>query len=325
MPQLHVLVGLPASGKSTFAKKLKATVISSDKLREELLGDVNDQNSNELIFNTMYERAEKQLAIGLDVYLDATHISAKVRKRIIERFRKKADKLVAHYFNTPFYPDVVHRNRGRERSVPYSVLTRMRNSLQVPMYSEGWNEIVFHNLDEVNKQVSPAWSESILTSEQSYDSFMGSFTYWDAIESIIDLPQDNPHHSLSVSRHTYYVWDYIRRNYNNEDILVMLWAALFHDTGKKVTKSFKTLEDGTTARYANFIGHENVSAQLAANVLANFYDTNFVLKVVEIVQNHMRLLSAGDSSKARNKLFTEVGKDVFEKLEFFRSADTTAK
>ncbi|MBR3363943.1 MAG: AAA family ATPase, partial [Solobacterium sp.] len=46
-PILYMPIGLPASGKSTFLKKLKNTVIlSGDTLRGELFGDERLQYTN---------------------------------------------------------------------------------------------------------------------------------------------------------------------------------------------------------------------------------------------------------------------------------------
>jgi predicted kinase len=54
------MIGLPASGKSSIAKKIAksedAVIVSSDDIRKEL-GNINDQSKNEKVF----EIAEKRL------------------------------------------------------------------------------------------------------------------------------------------------------------------------------------------------------------------------------------------------------------------------
>ena len=50
-PILTVLVGLPGSGKSTYANKIKNAILcSSDKVREELYGDENIQGDKQKVF-----------------------------------------------------------------------------------------------------------------------------------------------------------------------------------------------------------------------------------------------------------------------------------
>ena len=53
-----MLVGLPASGKSTWAENYKKEhtdeevyILSSDKIRECVLGDVGNQDYNSLVFD----------------------------------------------------------------------------------------------------------------------------------------------------------------------------------------------------------------------------------------------------------------------------------
>lgn len=76
-----MMTGLPGSGKSWYAEnELPNTVIhSSDAIRDELLGDVSDQNHQELVFQTLHDRVLSDLRAGKDVVYDATNISYKRR------------------------------------------------------------------------------------------------------------------------------------------------------------------------------------------------------------------------------------------------------
>jgi predicted kinase len=337
------LVGIPGSGKSTKAKEIldenqNTVLISSDAIREEL-GDVNDQSKNDKVFELYYKRAEESLKEGKDVILDATNTTVKSRRIAVERLKKHVTTIEAHYFNVDYWTSW-GRNCKRDRFVPEHVIERMYKSLQIPTYAEGFDQIVFHNekekMDE-NKIVTYSRSgmifisslkelEDFISLNQKYERIMGEQKYFaHDLHDIWELPQDNSFHSFSVSRHTYHVWKYILENYNGEDKIAMLWSGLFHDVGKAFCKNFKKYEDGTVSRYANFIGHENVSAQLAATRLSQYYDTEFVLKVVEIIQYHMRLMQVGDSEKSINKLQKFVGVELMNKLEFFYEADTSAK
>ena len=59
MSEFIMLVGLPASGKSTYAEKLRKKgfhIHSSDKIREELTGDVNSQDKNMNVFQELHKR-----------------------------------------------------------------------------------------------------------------------------------------------------------------------------------------------------------------------------------------------------------------------------
>ena len=67
-PTFWMIVGLPGSGKSHEAKRLTdtygANIHSSDEIRKELLGDVNAQDANGLVFTTLHNRVKEDLRNG---------------------------------------------------------------------------------------------------------------------------------------------------------------------------------------------------------------------------------------------------------------------
>ena len=64
-PIFYMMMGLPCSGKSTFAQKLaeeyNANIHSSDAIREELIGDINNQEHNNEVFHTLHKRIKDDL------------------------------------------------------------------------------------------------------------------------------------------------------------------------------------------------------------------------------------------------------------------------
>jgi HD superfamily phosphohydrolase YqeK len=81
---------------------------------------------------------------------------------------------------------------------------------------------------------------------------------------------------------------YLNSNFNNNTDLKI--AALLHDIGKGFCKNFK---DGS--KYANFYGHENVSAQLAIIYLLKCgFDHESILKIAMYIRLHMHILKIED-------------------------------
>ncbi len=64
MVKFYLLVGLPASGKSTIAKEIAksedAVIVSSDEIRREF-GNVNDQSQNEKVFEEVEKRLKQNI------------------------------------------------------------------------------------------------------------------------------------------------------------------------------------------------------------------------------------------------------------------------
>lgn len=306
---LYCLIGMPASGKSTWAVKNasdKRIWISSDDLREELYGDVNNMIHNEEIYRVMEKSAKESLEKGLDVIYDATNINMKKRKELLEKF--KGIKKIAIYFATDIDKCLL-RNKLRGRHVSENVIINMYKSFQIPMYHEGWDVIKIER--ELNKNIKKKIEIKNLNYEEYTDFLRKRF------KNCIDLAQDNPHHSFSVSRHMYFAYKYVIENSKDENLIM---AAMLHDVGKPYCKKFKE-------RYASFIGHENVSAQLAISYLVdNFqYDSDKFIDIGTLIQLHMKFLNFSENLKAQAKFFKEVGPNIYNRLETLYVGDSKAK
>lgn len=140
MKNLYVLVGLPGSGKSTFAAEHpEMVVVSSDAVRGELYGDESIQCDHARVFGVVNQRVREALNNGSDVIYDATSLTRKVRKNIIKMFSDA--NIIAVFFNT----DVnvcIERDRNRTRTVGANVIQRMSQRMTEPTTEEGFKEIV---------------------------------------------------------------------------------------------------------------------------------------------------------------------------------------
>lgn len=327
-----MMMGLAGSGKSTFSKQImegreNVVYLSSDELREELTGDENNQDANADVFAEMLKRTKEALKEGKDVIYDATNLNRKRRRGLLSQLPRHVHKAIAYMATT--YENTVSQNSQRERQVPIEVIQRMYKNLQIPICSEGWNtiEIVYDRdtLDaELLPQITHPLRACVLVGKGGYELMRDLGVYFKEFSDIFDMAQDSKWHSFSVSRHTYYVYKHVLDNYEAKDNLdkeVMLWAGLLHDTGKYACKSFYNRK-GEETRYANFIGHEFVSSQIAVSILKRLgYGDIFIHKVATLIQFHMYLLNE-DANKKKLKQY--VGEELYEKLVFLRDADTLA-
>ena len=91
IPTLMMLVGIAGSGKSTYAKSLSKyyTIHSSDDLREEMFGDVNENSreSNAKLFDELHRSIKEDLKSGKDVIYDATNLNRKRRLGFLQELK----------------------------------------------------------------------------------------------------------------------------------------------------------------------------------------------------------------------------------------------
>jgi predicted kinase len=125
------MVGIPASGKSTYAKKLAedtgAVIISSDGIRAELSGtEEYNEAQNYKVICTIRGRL-RHLIKDHDVIIDATNVHVADWRDYIDRCPPDITVKV-HWFEIP--PEVaMQRMVGRERKVPEEVLRDKWNTM----------------------------------------------------------------------------------------------------------------------------------------------------------------------------------------------------
>lgn len=123
MATLIILVGIPASGKSTWANNQSAEVVSSDAIREELCGDVTDQSRNSEVFALFHERLADALKYDRAVIADSTGLDDFARARLRQIAQDKNAQIGLVYWDD--LATAYMRNLDRERVVPVHVMERM--------------------------------------------------------------------------------------------------------------------------------------------------------------------------------------------------------
>ena len=157
MKELVLMMGVPGSGKSTYARnvlKYGDIYISRDEIRYSILTDEDDYfaKENEVIktFIQYIDEALIDTQYQGKVYADATHLSPKSRAQVLNQLKNK-NKVSVIYLDVPLNV-ILARNAQREGRalVPENVIRRMYKSIILPTKAEGIEKLI--TIDE-NQEV----------------------------------------------------------------------------------------------------------------------------------------------------------------------------
>lgn len=305
-PTFVLVTGLPCSGKSTYAQQLaeeyNANIHSSDALREEITGDINNQNHNDEVFLTLHRRIKDDLRDGKSCIYDATNISYKRRMAFLRELRRISCQKHCILMATP-YEWCLKRNAERERKVPEHVIKRMYMNFDVPWFYEGW--------DNIYMEYAPG-------SEGVY----GMAREW--IDGVMNFDQENSHHELTLGEHCLRAarWfnNYAEENYNTYNTCMSQYAVMLHDCGKGFCKTFVNGK-GEATEQAHYYNHEHTGSY---DYL--FYDCNPNLRDATIILHHMApyYWEKDNNEKLHKKYKYLWGNDLYNDIMTLHLSDVAA-
>lgn len=316
MAKLIMLIGLPGSGKSTYATRYKSNypntaIVSSDNIREELFGNANDQTHNGEVFTTMLNRTREFLRADIDVIYDATNINRKRRINLLKELPK--DTISIAVFFAVAFSLCKEQNEQRARVVPNEVMERMYKSINIPHYGEGFSDIIIEG--------SPVYKEEVNRRQIA------------EIESITkNCSQDNSHHRFTIGEHCLESWKYAfeiikRENLNFEQSYILTEACRYHDIGKWYCKQFYNAK-GEHTNEAHYYNHENVGAYIylstmysTPSLMPKRYYEHLILTIANLINNHMIFWTDEGTINKRKELYSP---QFWQMLEWVHEADMQA-
>jgi predicted kinase len=146
----HLLIGPPASGKTTLAGVLAeltgAVVLSTDRLRGELFGDAAVQGPWRDIEALLHQRIRESVAAGIPVIVDATHARRPWRLAITQALSLPPPVEWIGWWLYTSLGTCLQWNQTRRRLVPEPVIREMAAALADPVFgpsrAEGFAAVV---------------------------------------------------------------------------------------------------------------------------------------------------------------------------------------
>jgi predicted kinase len=139
----HLLIGLPASGKSTLAQLLAqqtgGLIVSTDAIRAQIYGDTSIQGDWAEIEAEVFSQIRLAVAHQQSAIYDATNASQTWRVKFLQQTADLPNtRWIGWYLTTPIQL-CKQRNQQRDRQVPDRVIDSMATDLkqQPPKTAEG--------------------------------------------------------------------------------------------------------------------------------------------------------------------------------------------
>ena len=319
MREFYLMVGLAGSGKSTIAKEIeysirmsspkydeygradKVVLISSDDIRAEILGDVNDQTQNDKVFSHIHKLIKQAVRDYNHIIVDATNLTIKNRRALLNCLDDKKDyHKIAYIVNTPI-EKCKENNSKRDRKVPEYVIDNQAKKFEIPFANEGFNSIFLHHFPAYN---CGALKEEVLLN--NITSLMDGFN------------QKNHHHIYDLGTHCRKLHEELSKRTDDK---ILLCSALVHDIGKLYTGAPK--EDGS-GEYS-YKQHNNFGAYYLITNLEKIESNRLdeILELLFYVNYHMHpfFVQSGKSEKKWKDIF---GEEKYNKLFLFNECDKIA-
>lgn len=307
MAKLNIMIGIPGSGKTKYAKtglSIDNTIyLSSDDIRVDMFG-FEDQTHNAEVFERMKRETLTALQNDFDVIYDATNLSKKHRSDIIKSAKMCDAEVNAYLCCTPINI-ILERNITRqERQIPWDKLIQMIQSIEPPMYYEGFDNIYLIDGGMYN---------------DVYD-------YNFLINDCVGYKQGNPFHYETLEEHIKAVVkraEDLGKNLElHIDAEILRQAARYHDFGKLYTKTFNDKKN-----HFVYYGHNKVSAYLfmchlrkqsMRDELDRMRLSDSSYQIGALILNHMEWYCREDMTPIK-EMFND--DDLYYMLELLHEAD----
>ena len=142
MKQAIIMIGIQASGKSTFCR--------------QYLGNVRRINLDTLKTRNREKRLiERCHAEGIDYVVDNTNPTREDRNRYIPAAKAAGYRVIGYYMQSQLQ-ECIRRNAAREGTaqIPRTAIAMTSNRLELPSFAEGFDELYYVANDGTEMKIS---------------------------------------------------------------------------------------------------------------------------------------------------------------------------
>ena len=276
-------------------------IISTDCIREELTGDYTNQEHNEEVFKIFHNRIRYSLEHKRNVIADATNLTMKSRRSILQKVNGLNIVKVCFLFTKPFQICKID-NLKRKYPVSEDVLKKQVSRFQIPFIEEGFDEIDI---------IQHRWEKYKINMR-------------DLLSLTCDFKQKTPYHTMMLENHCIYTGTLFGdKNIENQflfsdDIKSFCNGASLHDIGKIATQTFD--EHGI----AHYYNHAEIGSYMVLSLMKKpfTWSDDDLLDCCFLINYHM-LPFNWDTDKVKQKWKKRFGQYKYNILVNFHVCDKT--
>lgn len=133
--EIIIFTGIQATGKSEFFKRRFYN--THVRINLDMLKTRNREN---ILVNACLEAKQP-------IVVDNTNPTVADRKKYIDAAKSKGFKVIGYYFSSGI-GEAIERNEKRERKVPAAAIRSTHSNLELPAFSEGFDELYYVKIED---------------------------------------------------------------------------------------------------------------------------------------------------------------------------------
>lgn len=309
MNNLHIMIGVAGSGKSTYVRQHHYDkVFSSDEYRLDMFGSLKHNQSSQQHVQ-LFKKLHNDLKHYLDehdektIAYDATNLSRKRRHALYNDIKKYNVKVtcVVHFASL----ETLQMNnllRAKDKQVPYDRILQMYLSLQIPQINFDCDDI---------KCVGEKWFRRMNVYDIGTVRDIMDVTINENIKNQIALNYSkhySPYHAEDIHVHIAWAIDNAKHDKDLKQV------AIFHDLGKGMCQKFVEKDRAT------YHGHEMLGAQFALNYFYSIDEQDNFIPIV--VAYHMLRRQEMKPSKVKRMMTHD---KIIQMLDQFNEVDNKSR